>query len=77
MVGGAKPTMDGLRAAVWANTTDIRATDKDRVTVDVVWSQESILTILVIMLVFSTGVALGLACVYTHIDVHARTVCCR
>ena len=33
--------MDGLRAAVWAITIDIRANDKDRVRVDVVWNQDS------------------------------------
>ena len=33
--------MHGLRAAVWANTSDIRAHHKDRVRVDVVWNQES------------------------------------
>ena len=41
-MGGTKPTMDGLRAAVRANTIDIRAHGKDRVRVDVVWNQESI-----------------------------------
>ena len=41
-MGGTKPTMDGLRAAVWADTIDIRANDKDRVGVDAVWNQESI-----------------------------------
>ena len=34
--------MDGLRAAVRANTIDIRANDKDRVRVDGAWNQESI-----------------------------------
>ena len=37
--------MDRLRAAVRANisaTIDIRANDKDRVRVDVVWNQESV-----------------------------------
>ena len=34
--------MHGLKAAVWANTSDIRATHKNRVRVDVVWNQESI-----------------------------------
>ena len=41
-MGGTTPAMDGLRAAVRANTFDIRANDKDRVRVDVVWNQESI-----------------------------------
>ena len=44
-MGGAKPTMDGLRTAVRANITvtiDIRANDKDRARVDVVWNQESV-----------------------------------
>ena len=40
-MGGTKPTMDGLRAAVRANTMEMRANDKDRVRVDVVWNQES------------------------------------
>ena len=31
----AKPAMDGFRAAVRANTIDIRANDNDRVRVDV------------------------------------------
>ena len=39
-MGGTKPIMDGLRAAVRANTIDIRANAKDRVRVDVVWNQE-------------------------------------
>ena len=34
--------MDGLEAAVRANTIDARANDKGRVRVDVVWNQESI-----------------------------------
>ena len=42
MMGGTKPTMDGLRAAVWAKTIDTRAHVKDRVRVDVVGNQESI-----------------------------------
>ena len=44
-MGGTKPTMDRLRAAVRANITatiDIRADDKDRVRVDVAWHQESV-----------------------------------
>ena len=40
-MGTTKPTMDGLRAALWAKTIDIRANDKDRARVDVVWKQES------------------------------------
>ena len=41
-MGGTKPTVDGLGAVVRANTSDIRANDKDGVRVDVVWDQESI-----------------------------------
>ena len=44
-MGGTKPTMEGLGAAVRANITitiDRRANDKDRVRVDVVWTQESV-----------------------------------
>ena len=40
-MGDTKPAMDSLRAAVRANTIDIRANDKDRVRVDVAWNQES------------------------------------
>ena len=43
-MGVAKPTMDRLRVAGKANITvtiGIRANDKDRVRVDVVWNQES------------------------------------
>ena len=44
-MGGATPTMDRLRTAVRVNiavTSDIRANDKARVRVDVVWNQESV-----------------------------------
>ena len=44
-MGGAKATMDDLRAAVRANITvtmDITANDKDKVGVDVAWKQESV-----------------------------------
>ena len=41
-MGGAKPTVDGLRAAARANAMDIGANDKGRVRVDVVWIQEAI-----------------------------------
>ena len=41
-MGGTKPTMDGLGAAVWANTIDIKKNEKDRVRVYVAWNQESI-----------------------------------
>ena len=43
-MGGTKPTTGRRRPAVRANVTvtiDIRANDKDRVRVDVVWNQES------------------------------------
>ena len=43
-MGGTKHTMDRLGAAVRAHITvtmDIRANDKDRVRVNVVWNQES------------------------------------
>ena len=45
IMGGTKATKDDLRAAVKANitvTSDIIATDKDRVGVDVAWKQESV-----------------------------------
>ena len=45
ILGGTKATIDDLRAAVRANITatfDIPANGKDRVGVDVAWSQESV-----------------------------------
>ena len=44
-MGGTKPTMEGLGAAVRANIAiaiDRRADDRDRVRVDVLWTQESV-----------------------------------
>ena len=44
-MGGTKPTMDGLKAAVTANITvtiDIRANDRGKVRVDAVWKLESL-----------------------------------
>ena len=57
--------MDGLRAAVRAITIDIRANAKIGLGL-MLFGIRSQLTILVIMLVSSTGAALGLACVYIH-----------
>ena len=65
-MGGTKATIDDLRAAFRATTTvtiDRIASDKDRVGVDVAWSQ---LAILVIMLVCSTRLTLDLVCAHTH-----------
>ena len=72
-MGGTKPTMDGLRAAVKAHTVDIRRNDKDRCRVDVVCNQESINDPRHYVGIYSTGLVLGLGGVNTHIHVHVHT----
>ena len=66
--------MDRLRAAARANTTvtiDMRANDKDRVRVDVVWNQESVSDprhYVGIWYRFNLTVSM---CIYTDMYIHA------